>query len=413
MAMGLKGGGGGIGRSPGDSAMDGCMNPCLLGLLTCILSPRVMWRQKHLPFAPGEHADMLWGTEDMEAHDSFDTLTAGLNQRVGSLPKPTIEHKAIKRRRQLGAGGFAVVFEADIPLKGSKGVGLVRVTSRTCATKVFSFIAGMGERQTNFFKNWLHELQVLDYLSQHPECGVVDYYGFSLRHDEAEAKIVVQICMELMRGGSLRDNLLVLKRKGEKVPLPLAFNIMRQIARALQGMHAPIHDVFLTKSRVSIVHRDLKPENVLLSEKLTGSKTSKIVVKLGDVGLAALRTDPTLQTVRKATTKVGKAGTYPYIAPETLLQGKCTTASDIFSLGLLMWELIEGEIPFHDEPNLDGMLPIFWQDGRRPPMESINFQQTPKALRTLIEKCWHGERRRRPTAEQVPCESCERHLGCM
>ena len=232
MAMGLKGGGGGIGRSPGDSAMDGCMNPCLLGLLTCILSPRVMWRQKHLPFAPGEHADMLWGTEDMEAHDSFDTLTAGLNQRVGSLPKPTIEHKAIKRRRQLGAGGFAVVFEADIPLKGSKGVGLVRVTSRTCATKVFSFIAGMGERQTNFFKNWLHELQVLDYLSQHPECGVVDYYGFSLRHDEAEAKIVVQICMELMRGGSLRDNLLVLKRKGEKVPLPLAFNIMRQIARA-------------------------------------------------------------------------------------------------------------------------------------------------------------------------------------
>ena len=118
--------------------------------------------------------------------------------------------------------------------------------------------------------------------------------------------------------------------------------------------------------------------------------------------------------------QVGKAGTYPYIAPETLLQGKCTTASDIFSLGLLMWELIEGEIPFHDEPNLDGMLPVFWQDGRRPPMESINFQQTPKALRTLIEKCWHGERRRRPSAEQVPCErvrdtsvACERHLGCM
>jgi serine/threonine protein kinase len=234
----------------------------------------MMWRaQKHAPYMPNEHADMMWA-EDNDPHDSFDTLAAGLNQRMGSLPKPTIEHKAIKRRRQLGAGGFAVVFEADIPHKGKKGVGW----SRTCATKVFSFIAGMGERQTNFFKNWLHELKVLDYLSERPECGVVDFYGFSLQHEEAEAKIVVQICMELMRGGSLRDNLLVLKRKGEKVPLAVAFNIIRQIACALRGLHEPIHDIFLTGNRVSIVHRDLKPENVLLSEKLTSPQTKDLVL---------------------------------------------------------------------------------------------------------------------------------------
>jgi len=201
---------GGAGRGLGEAASDGCLNPLLVTLLTCILSPRAMWRaEKHVPYVPGDHGDVLWGTEDMDAHDSFDTLTAGLNQRIGSLPTPTIEHGAIKRRRQLGTGGFAVVFEADIPGKGKKSGGW----SRTCACKVFSFIAGMGERQTNFFKNWLHELKVLEYLTSHPECGVVDFYGFSLRHEEAEAKIIVQICMELMRGGSLRDNLLVLKRK--------------------------------------------------------------------------------------------------------------------------------------------------------------------------------------------------------
>jgi hypothetical protein len=201
---------GGAGRGLSEAASDGCLNPLLVTLLTCILSPRAMWRaEKHVPYMPGDHGDVLWGTEDMDAHDSFDTLTAGLNQRIGSLPTPTIEHGAIKRRRQLGTGGFAVVFEADIPGKGKKSGGW----SRTCACKVFSFIAGMGERQTNFFKNWLHELKVLEYLTSHPECGVVDFYGFSLRHEEAEAKIIVQICMELMRGGSLRDNLLVLKRK--------------------------------------------------------------------------------------------------------------------------------------------------------------------------------------------------------
>lgn len=213
--------GGGLGGPAGrDSAIDGCMNPLLVGLLTCMVSPRMMWRaEKHVPYLPGDHGDVLWGTEDMDAHDSFDSLTAGLNQRIGSLPTPTIEHGSIKRRRQLGVGGFAVVFEADIPGRSGTGGGW----SRTCACKVFSFIAGMGERQTNFFKNWLHELKVLDYLSTRPECGVVDFYGFSLRHEEAEAKIVVQICMELMRGGSLRDNLLVLKRKGDKVPLAVAF----------------------------------------------------------------------------------------------------------------------------------------------------------------------------------------------
>ena len=262
----------GAGRGLSDSTSDGCLNPLLVTLLTCILSPRMMWHaEKHVPYMPGDHGDVLWGTEDMDAHDSFDTLTAGLNQRIGSLPTPTIEHSAIRRRRQLGAGGFAVVFEADIPGQGKKGGGW----SRTCACKVFSFIAGMGERQTNFFKNWLHELKVLEYLTNCPECGVVDFYGFSLRHEEAEAKIVVQICMELMRGGSLRDNLLVLKRKGEKVPLAVAYNIMRQIACALRGLHKPVHDVFLTNKKVSIVHRDLKPENVLLSEKLTGAPQPK------------------------------------------------------------------------------------------------------------------------------------------
>ncbi len=47
-----------------------------------------------------------------------------------------------------------------------------------------------------------------------------------------------------------------------------------------------------------------------------------------------------------------QAGTFPYIAPETLLQGRCSTASDIFSFGLLMWELVHGETPFSDVPNL-------------------------------------------------------------
>ena len=94
------------------------------------------------------------------------------------MPQPSIEHDAIRKRRQVGAGGFAVVLEADAPRPGKRGGGNV-----VCACKVFSFIAGMGERQTNFFKNWLHELKVLEYLSTRPECLVVGFYGYSLKHE--------------------------------------------------------------------------------------------------------------------------------------------------------------------------------------------------------------------------------------
>ena len=84
---------------------------------------------------------------------------------------------------------------------------------------------------------------MLEYLCTRPECGVVDFYGFSLHHDQRDAKIIVQICMELMRGGSLRDNLLVLKRKGQKIPLPAAYNIMLQVGCSCSPFlyHLPLH----------------------------------------------------------------------------------------------------------------------------------------------------------------------------
>jgi hypothetical protein len=47
------------------------------------------------------------------------------------------------------------------------------------------------------------------------------------------------------------------------------------------------------------------------------------------------------------------------------------------------------------------MLPLFWQDGKRPPMDSAAFLRAPRALKVLIEKCWQTEKHRRPTADQI------------
>eukprot|EP00960_Hanusia_phi_P072152 767714-Hanusia_phi.AAC.3 len=301
---------------------NGCFDGVLACLVACLLSPRMLWRDRNRDAKECTHdGEPLWASEEYDDQNEFDALTAGLNNRIGTLPNPTIEHFAIKKKRQLGAGGFAIVYEADAPRPVSSSGR--SPPSGPCACKVFSFIAGMGERQTNFFKNWLHELKVLDYLSTRPECGVVDFYGFSLQHDQADAKIVVQICMELMRGGSLRDNLLVMKRKGKRSNHGVLIN----------SCGWQVKD-YLSHSPSRSCDKSPWPYGActLLSMMSSGPtrKPSTIVCKLCDVGLAALRADPSLQTVGHATTKVGKAGTYPYIAPETLLQGKCTPASDVF-----------------------------------------------------------------------------------
>jgi hypothetical protein len=142
-------------------------------LQACVLSPRG-WQDEDQRDSIAR-ARMEWATAADD--DDDDDAAARLAACIGELPRPTIEHSAVKRKRQLGAGGFAVVFEAVIspapPGKGGPGgQGL------TCACKVFSFVGGMGQRQTNFFKNWLHELKAAP--SHHLPVG--DFCSISCSH---------------------------------------------------------------------------------------------------------------------------------------------------------------------------------------------------------------------------------------
>jgi serine/threonine protein kinase len=83
----------------------------------------------------------------------------------------------------------------------------------------------------------------------------------------------------------------------------------------------------------------------------------------------------------------------PYVAPEVFQKQKYTKASDIYSFGMIMWELITGRRPFWNESH-DSDLIIAVCDGLRPPI----VNDAPEGYVELMQECWHSNPEKRPTA---------------
>lgn len=136
-------------------------------------------------------------------------------------------------------------------------------------------------------------------------------------HDVGESARFTYIVMEYLNGQNLKT---ILNREG-KIDLKRAFNIVRQICLALQFAHAH-----------QIIHRDIKPSNIILLEEDQ--------VKVADFGIAKL---PNFETI---TDEGSVVGTPYYMSPEQIEGRPVDGRSDIFSLGVLMYEMLSGIRPF-------------------------------------------------------------------
>src|SRR5262245_44679401 len=214
----------------------------------------------------------------------------------------TIAPGAVLRQRyrldsELGRGGMGVVYRAtDLELM------------REVAVKVVSEAASTDARQ-----RLIREARAAAALN-HPHIISV--------HDVGEAQGIPFFVMELVDGPSLA--------KAPPSDLPRIVEIARQICAALDHAHSN-----------SIVHRDLKPDNVLLSS--AGQRGS---VKLADLGLA-------LPGYGERISRDGLIlGTAYYIAPEQALGQPIDGRTDLYALGVLLYELTTGRLPFTGEDPL-------------------------------------------------------------
>ncbi|MEX2117623.1 MAG: protein kinase [Bacteroidota bacterium] len=204
----------------------------------------------------------------------------------------TISHYKILEK--LGEGGMGVVYKAqDTKL------------DRTVALKFLPAHISVNEETKARF---IQEAKAAAGLNHNNICTV---YGVE-EHDGQ-----MFISMEFIEGGTLRQKLPYAKTDD-------ALNIAIQIGEALQEAHAK-----------GIVHRDIKSDNVML--------TSKGQAKVMDFGLAKLK--GSLKLTRTSST----VGTLAYMAPEQIQGGEVDSRSDIFSFGVVLYEMLTGHFPFRGE----------------------------------------------------------------
>src|SRR5579884_4097196 len=195
--------------------------------------------------------------------------------------------------RLLGKGGFAEVYLGEhIYLKTPGAIKLLQ-------TKVVNhedLQAFLKEAQTIARLVHPHIVRVLDF-------GV-----------DGETPYLV---MDYAPGGTLRQR----HPRGSQLPLPVIVTYIKQIAAALQYAHEE-----------KFVHRDVKPENMLVGRRET--------VLLSDFGIALITQSSRYPGVQEVT------GTVAYMAPEQI-QGNPRTSSDQYSLGIVVYEWLTGDRPFH------------------------------------------------------------------
>jgi serine/threonine-protein kinase len=172
--------------------------------------------------------------------------------------------------------------------------------------------------------------------------------------------------MEFLQGDPLSDIV-----EYEPLPLPRFLNIIRQICLGMESAH---QGIFYKGEYCPIIHRDIKPSNILILQDPSLGE----LVKILDFGIAKL-----IQT--SATMTNSFMGTLAYCSPEQMDGKELDSRSDIYSLGIMMYEMLTGDMPLIPEnPSFGGWYKIHHY-GKPDPFEPA--LKIPPALEKLVMKC--------------------------
>lgn len=257
----------------------------------------------------------------------------------------------------LGEGGMGAVFKAhDVTLE------------RDVAVKIMH---PQFARLADFRERFLQEARTAARLN-HP--GVVQVYDFG------QEKELLYIVMEFIPGANLGQMLQSLRSQNQWIRLDEAIELMRQVALAMDYIH-----------HQGVLHRDMKPGNIMLKPEASESLPYHPVIT--DLGLAKLLEGQPL------TQEGTSLGTPSYMSPEQALGEKVDARSDVYSLGILLYELCVGQLPFPIKSLTEA---IRYHTKEPPPPPRVLRPDLPEILDRLILKALEKDPSRRiPNAAEM------------
>lgn len=258
-------------------------------------------------------------------------------------------------RELIAAGGMAKVYRADDER-----------LERRIALKI---INGDQADEPRFAAAFAHEAKTIAQLS-HPNVVAV--------FDQGDHDGLPYVVMEYVPGITLRD---LLNRRG-RLEVAEALDLVDQILAGLAAAH-----------RIGLVHRDVKPENILIS-----TQDGRDCVKVADFGLAQA-----VQTGRDSSDTGPILATVAYVPPEVLTGGSATARCDVYSVGILLFELLTGSVPFDDA---DPVAVALMHVERDVPHPSAIRPEVSDDVDALVKRCT----RRRPADRPADALSVARLL---
>ncbi|RXH84585.1 hypothetical protein DVH24_032869 [Malus domestica] len=285
----------------------------------------------------------------------------------------------------------SVAFQELLSLRRANVLRVFTFSELKAASKGFSRALLIGEGGFGILhssiqghKEWINEVNLLGVV-KHP--NLVKLVGYCAEDDERGIQRL--LVYELMRNKSLEDHLLV--RSSSSLPWMTRLRIAQDAARGLAYLHEEMD--------FQLIFRDFKPSNILLDEDFNA--------KLSDFGLA--RQGPPEGTSHVSTTVVGTVG---YAAPEYVHTGKLTAKSDVWSFGVVLYELITGRravernLPRIEQKLLEWVKP-YVPDSKKfhlildPRLEGQYSIKSAQNLASLANRCLSKQPKSRPKMSEV------------
>uniref|UniRef100_A0A4W5QIL1 receptor protein-tyrosine kinase n=1 Tax=Hucho hucho TaxID=62062 RepID=A0A4W5QIL1_9TELE len=266
------------------------------------------------------------------------------NEAVREFAKE-IDVSTVKIEEVIGAGEFGEVYKGRLKLPGKREIYVAIKTLK----------AGYVEKQRR------------DFLSEASIMGQFDHPNIIRLEGVVTKSRPVMIVTEFMENGALDS---FLRQNDGQFTVIQLVGMMRGIAAGMKYL-----------SEMNYVHRDLAARNILVN--------SNLVCKVSDFGLSRYLQDDTSDP--SYTSSLGGKIPVRWTAPEAIAYRKFTSASDVWSYGIVMWEVMSfGERPYWDMSNQD-VINAIEQDYRLPPP-----MDCPSALHQLMLDCWQKDRNARP-----------------